>query len=201
MIRKSLVGLLAVCALSGCISTKSYVDTRMHDLTWTAVQKPAQAHTVKLDVEFYRNGERYPRADKVARGAVERALGKSGVVTLDDGSAPTALQVKLDNIADLGKAAGSGFVTGLTFGGKGSVITDGYKITIAMTRDGKVVEKSYEHALHTTIGNADPVTQAAPVTPVQGFDQVVEDAVIHFLRDAQSEGLLVLRLQPRPTLG
>lgn len=30
------------------------------------------------------------------------------------------------------------------------------------------------------------------MSPVQAFDQVVEDALIHFLRDLQAEGKLVI---------
>ena len=184
--------------LSGCISTRSYVDPKLHELNWSAVSAPAQVHAVALDVEFFRNGERFKRADKAARGAVERAFEKSGVVNLQPDGTPARIRIKLNNIADLSDAMKKGFGTGLTFGAKGTAVTDGYEITVSYDHAGKVLEKTYQHALHTTIGNADPVTPATPMAPVQAFDQVVEDAVIHFLRDAQSEGLLVMRAPPTP---
>lgn len=193
--------LVGVCLLSGCLSVRSYVDPQLHDLNWSAVKAPAQPHQISLDVEFYRNGARYARADKEVRGAVERAMQKSGVVALQGTDAPAQLHVKINNIANIGEAMKKGFGTGLTFGAKGTSVTDGYEITIVYERDGKKVEKTYKHALHTTVGNADPVTPATPMAPVQAFDQVVEDAVLHFLRDAQGDGLLVLRSQPRAHRG
>lgn len=183
--------IVVACSLSACISTRSYVDPKLHDLAWSAVKAPAQPHAGTVQVEFYRNGERFTRADAVARGAVERALQKSGVVALQS-SAPARFVVKVNNVANLAEAAKKGFGTGLTFGAKGSTITDGYEVTIRFEEGGRSLEKVYPHALHSTVGNAPPVTGATPMTPVQAFDQVVEDAVIHFLRDAQSEGVLVL---------
>ena len=192
-VRNATVALLAVGLLSGCLSTRSYVDPKLHDLNWSAVKAPAQAHAVGLDVEFFRNGERFARADKDARGAVERALQKSGVVTLQAGGTPARIRIKLNNIANVGEAVKKGFGTGLTFGAKGTSVTDGYEITVRYEHAGTALEKTYQHALHTTIGNAEPVTPATPMAPVQAFDQIVEDAVIHFLRDAQSDGVLVVR--------
>lgn len=194
---RPLAALAVASLLSGCLSTKSYVDPKLHDLSWTAVRAPAQVHAVGLEVQFFRNGERMARVDKHARGAVERALQKSGVVSLQASGAPAKLQVSVNNVADIGDAMKKGFGTGLTFGAKGSVVTDGYEITVRYERDGQVVEKRYQHALHTTVGNADPVTPATPMTPVQGFDAIVEDALMHFLRDAQADGLLVLRTSVR----
>ncbi|MGH8078690.1 MAG: hypothetical protein ACREPE_15420 [Lysobacter sp.] len=191
--RSAAVALIGVGLLSGCLSTRSYVDPKLHDLNWSAVKAPAQAHAIGLDVEFFRNGERFARADKGVRGAVERALQKSGVVALQTAGTPARIRVKINNIANIREAMKKGFGTGLTFGAKGTSVTDGYEITIGYEHNGKSLEKTYQHALHTTVGNADPVTPAAPLKPMQAFDQIVEDAVIHFLRDAQSEGVLVLR--------
>ena len=193
--------LLGVCLLSGCISTKSYVDPKLNDMSWSAIRAPAQVHEFGLQVEFFRNGERYPRADEIARGAFERALQKSGVVALQSADAGSKLRISIDNIADIGDAMKKGIGTGLTFGGKGSTVVDAYRITIAYEHDGQTLEKSYDHALHTTVGNAEPVTDATPMTPVQAFDQVIEDAVIHFLHDAQSQQLLVLQLLAVPYRG
>ena len=192
--------LLGACLLSGCISTRSYVDPKLHDLNWSAIKAPPQAHAAGLGVEFFRNGERYARADKDARGAVERALQKSGVVTLQADGSPARLSIRINNIANIGESIRKGFGTGLTFGAKGSSVTDGYEITIQYEHAGQKLEKTYQHALHSTVGNAEPITPATPMTPVQAFDQVIEDAVIHFLRDAQDQGVLVMgspRVIPR----
>lgn len=184
-------------SLTGCITPQSYVDPGLHNMTWTVVQKPASAHAINTTIEFYRNGERFTRADKQVRGAVERALAKSGVFALQGQGAPATLTVKVDNIADIGEAMKKGFGTGLTFGAKGTTVTDGYRITIVYTDANGTVEKKYEHALHTTIGRTKAPTDAAPTTPIQGFDQVIEDAVIHFIRDMQGEGKLVMHTPSR----
>jgi len=196
---RAALAVAGLCLLSGCLSTKSYLDPKLHDLSWSHVQAPARVHVVTLTTEFYRNGERFSRADKLAQGAIERALLKSGVVALPTTEAGAdTLLVKVDNLADMGDAMKKGFGTGLTFGAVGSTVTDGYEITIQYTHAGATLQKVYQHAIHTTVGNAKPVTSATPVRPVQAFDQVIEDAVLRFLPDAQSQGMLVSRSRVLP---
>jgi hypothetical protein len=184
--------LATVLTLSGCLTTQSYIDPKLHDLSWTVVKAPAQKHAVALSTEFYRNGQRMARADKQAQGAVERALDHSGVFARSV-AAPATMKVKIDNLANMAEAMKKGFGTGLTFGAAGSTVTDGYEITIDYTENGQTVTKTYQHAIHNTIGNAPPVTSATPMAPVQAFDQVVEDAIMHFVRDMQNEGKLARR--------
>lgn len=184
-------GLLTL-SLAACITPHSYVDPALHDTAWTAIKPPAQKQAVGLTIEFFRNGERLARADKTLRASLERALAKSGVVVLQPTGATATLTAKFDNIADISEAMKKGFGTGLTFGAKGSSVTDAYAITFIYDDGSGPIEKHYEHALHTTIGNAPAPTSAAPMSPVQAFDQVVEDALIHFLRDLQAEGKLVI---------
>ena len=131
------------------------------------------------------------------RDGLGRALAKSGVFALQGQGAPANLTIKIDNIADIAEAMKKGFGTGLTCGAKGPTVTDGYRITIVYADANGTIEKQYEHALHSTIGRTKPPTDAAPTTPVQAVDQVVEDALIHFIRDMQGEGKLVLHTSHR----
>jgi hypothetical protein len=86
------------------------------------------------------------------------------------------LEIVLDNVGDVGDAAGKGALTGLTFGAKGSQVTDGYVLTATCRATGKqAVTKVYRHAIHTTIGNADgPPGLVAEESVQAAFDKVVE---------------------------
>jgi hypothetical protein len=86
------------------------------------------------------------------------------------------LEVMLDNVADLGGAAGKGALTGLTFGAAGSMVTDGYVFTATFRPVGRpAVTKVYRHAIHSTIGSADgPPNLAAEPSTQAAFDKVVE---------------------------
>ena len=95
----------------------------------------------------------------------------------------------LDNVADTGDAAGKGALTGLTFGAKGSQVTDGYVFTANFQGTGKqAVTKVYRHAMHSTIGNAErPAGLTAEESPRAAFDKVVEGLVLNLLLDLQKE--------------
>ena len=84
-----------------------------------------------------------------------------------------------------------GFVTGLTFGGKGSTVTDYYEAKIELAGpDGKQI-KNYKHALVTTIGNADaPLPGVAPLKMMDAFNVVVQDIIMNFVQDMKIDGKL-----------
>ena len=86
-------------------------------------------------------------------------------------------------------ADGKGALTGLTFGAKGSQVTDGYVMTAKFQGGGRPgVTKVYRHAIHRTIGNADGPTGLVAEESLQAaFDKVVEGLVLNLLLDLQKE--------------
>lgn len=186
-----LIVLVAVL-FSGCISMKSYVDPKYGDVSYDHVNKPDEPHSLAIETEFYRNHERFKKADGELKANVERVVKATGVIIPAVGEKQSGiLRVKCNNIADLAKARAQGFGTGLTFGAAGSAISDYYEIEISLEVDGKKFEKKYEHAIHSTIGNkAPPVTGVAPTKPVEAFGLVLEDVLLEFIKEMQASGNL-----------
>lgn len=179
--------------LTGCISAKSYVDPKYGTLSYADAKKPAKPHDVKIDVEFQRNGEHLSRVDKELRTNVEKIFVNSGVVAPSANSTDISIKITCNNIADVKGAMTKGFGTGLTFGAAGSAVSDFYQVTIELKQGSTVIEKKYDHAIHTTIGNkAAPVQGVTPVKPVEAFGGVIEDVVLQFIKEMQSKNILVL---------
>ena len=186
------IGALAV-SLSGCISAKSYVDPGFGAVSYSEIKSPRNRYAMNVEVEFQRNGTHYPQADQELRSHVERTLRATGIVQPEFGGSDTTIEVVVNNIADLAAAAAKGAGTGLTFGAAGSTVTDAYEVKIVLLIDGKEIDSTYQHALHTTIGNADaPFSNVQGTTPADAFGQVVEQVVVKFVRDMQSRNILVL---------
>jgi hypothetical protein len=147
---------------------------------------------VALTVAFHRNGEPATlgtsTATKTVRGVVEKSNLFPSLLDRPQGGADQ-LDIVLDNVGDTGDAAGQGALTGLTFGAKGSKVTDGYILTAKFRGAGKPgVTKVYRHAIHSTIGNADgPAGLVAEESLRAAFDKVVEGLVLNLLLDLQKE--------------
>lgn len=179
--------------LTGCISAKSYVDPKYGAISYADAKKPGKSHEAKIDIEFQRNGEHMPRVDKELRTNVEKIFLNSGVVTPSANATDITIKITCNNIADVKGAMAKGFGAGLTFGAAGTAVTDFYQVTIELKQGGTVVEKKYDHAIHTTIGNkAAPVEGVAPVKPVEAFGGVIEDVVLQFIKEMQSKNILTL---------
>lgn len=190
-------------SLSACFSMRSYIDPGLHTLTWKDLRAPASPHAITPQVEFSVNGKRNARGESVARRSVYRALMKSGVFSVPAINAPlnpaaAVLAVKIDNVANVAEAGLKGFGTGLTLGANGTSVTDAYRITIVYRQGDTTIEKQYEHALHTTLGNEKAPVNMPAVNTAQAFEMVIEDAVMHFIRDMQGEGRLVRNDKPGP---
>jgi hypothetical protein len=179
-------------ATSGCLSIKAYVDPQLSKVGYADLLARPDPRPVSLRVEFYRNGEPATLGASTAREAVRTAVEKSKLFSslLDKPSDDVdRLEIVLDNVGDTGDAAGKGALTGLTFGAKGSQVTDGYLFTATFRAVGKqAVTKTYRHAIHSTIGNAEgPPGLVAEDSLRTAFNKVVEGLVLNLLLDLQKE--------------
>jgi len=190
--KKLLLSLMSVVALSGCISSQSYVDPSFSKATYDDVKSVKSKCQSNIIVEFQRNGELFEKANQEVRNHVERTLRATGVIVPSSEGAEFTLKVVVNNLADLGEAALKGFGTGLTFGAGGSLVTDYYEVSITYTdKSGKELTKNYKHALHTTIGNKEaPFEGVKPTTLADAFGLVVEQVLLNFITDMQQNGLL-----------
>jgi hypothetical protein len=198
-LRIVLAATLSCLALTGCISSKSFVDPSVQKLSYDDLTKKAEPLKLKLSVEFQRNGVPYPRADSTLKDNTERVLRGTGVITPAESQTVGEIKVTVNNIADTGSAAAKGFGTGLTFGLAGSTVMDAYEMTISITANGKTINRTaIKHALFTAIGNTSLPPGIESVPPNVGFGRVLEQMILRALQDMQAAGELTYSIQPQP---
>lgn len=191
--RLALVAFLAVSSIA-CVSVRSYPDPQFHKASYDTLGKFNSVMPVRLEVVFQRNGANLPKVLKQVRPMVEQTLQKSGAFSMSSDASAPLLRVTINNVADMREAAKKGFVTGLTFGGKGSTVEDFYEARIELQSGGTTVQKNYKHVLHSTVGNAAaPVQGVTAVTPAQAFAVVVQDIMLNFVQDMKSDGKISQR--------
>lgn len=185
--------LLCFAFLQGCISTHAYVDPQYHHAEYSELARPTPPYTVSVKVEFQRNGQPKPQVDAQVRADIERSLRASGVAVPYDGAgvAEGEISFVLNNIANVGADVGKGFGTGLTFGLVGSHVIDGYEMTVRFTQGSTIVQRTYQHAIVSTVGNASAPPGMKAVSLGQAVNQVIDDLVLNALKDLQAGGLLL----------
>lgn len=190
----------AVLALSGCMSTKSFVDPSVPKMAYEDLQKRPSPAVMALDTEFQRNGEPLPRVTPTFRAHVERVLAKSGLISpAGDIANGDVLKVVINNTGDQKAAAAQGIKTGMTFGAAGTTVPDGYEMTVTVTRKGKAVAQSVvKHTLYTAIGNTTLPEGVTPVSTSEGFGQIVEQMLLRSLKDLQKSGKISWQITPMP---
>ncbi|ATQ41023.1 hypothetical protein [Caulobacter mirabilis] len=159
---RALAAGFAAAALAGAAHAATYIDTGLSTLKPEDRAVVANPQPVQLLFTFKTAGAANARATKELTKKVTEVVTASGAFS-EVSEAPVAngaiLSVTIDNLIQEG-ATGKGFVTGLTFGLKGTMVSDVYVCTVEYVTgaDGAKIAKSGRHALHTTIG----VTQAPP---------------------------------------
>ena len=189
---RMLLTIVVVSLMStACVSAKSYVDPQLPRVGYADLLRRTEPRPVQVSVEFQRNGTPHAGATSIALDRVVRVLEASKIfstVGLKDEPGRDQIQVVLNNVGDIGDAVSKGIGTGLTFGAAGSMVTDGYVFTATYRPVGKAaIQKTYRHALHTTIGNASGPAGLTPMSTQEAFDKVVQDLVLNFLLDLQKE--------------
>jgi hypothetical protein len=184
---------LASClALSGCLSPRMYLDPKLGDTKLEEITKPTTPKPAQLAFEFQTKGSGNARATERLKPQVQKLVASSGLFS-DVSSTPIQggglLSVKIDNIVLTNDAASKGFVTGLTFGLAGSMVTDGYVCTFNYTPEaGAPISKTFNHALHTTIGNKEGPAGLTPFkTAQEAVDKMIEQIVMYGLKQISSD--------------
>ena len=172
---------------TGCASV--YVDTATKEVPASEMKKVADPKPVQLVFEFQTKGAPNPRATTLLKDTVAKEVADTGLFS-KVASEPTPnigmLNVTLNNVPLTDNAAGKGFVTGLTFGLAGSAVTDGYICTVSYLPAGQTtpIVKTARHAIHTTVGNANPPAgvQKAP-SMLDAVQKMTRDVVSNALKD------------------
>lgn len=189
------VFLLAASLLStGCISVKSYVDPALPKVEYAQIKPAANKYPVQLLFEFQSKDSTNFSATKALRPHFVAVLERSNLfsqVVAEQSTAERKLYVTVKNFPVTEDAMAKGFGTGLTFGLVGSLVTDGYAMDAIYQRPGRQeVRKTYRHALHSTIGNADGPAGLQPMTVQDGVNKVMEEFMLNLLHDLSKEGAI-----------
>ncbi|ANJ71015.1 hypothetical protein K6V72_07670 [Ralstonia insidiosa] len=179
--------LVGAALLTGCAST--YVDTATKLVPASEMKKVADPKPVQLVFEFQTKGAPNPRATTLLKDTVAKEVVDAGLfskVATDPTPNVSMLNVTLNNVPLTDNPGAKGFVTGLTFGLAGSAVTDGYICTVSYLPAGQAtpIVKTARHAIHTTMGNANPpagVQKAASM--LDAVQQMTRDVVSNALKD------------------
>jgi len=179
--------LAATSWLAGCAT--HYVDGTTREVPAAQMLKPAQPKPVQLLAEFQTKGVANARATEHTRKMVVDAVQGSGLFSeVKDTPVPGGgvLQVTINNVPLTDDAAAKGFITGLTFGAAGNQVTDGYICTVSYLPPGQAtpIVKTARHAIHTTLGNANPPAGAKKsATALDAVQQVTREVLSNALKD------------------
>jgi hypothetical protein len=170
--------------LTGCASF--YVDTATREVPVAQFKKAGNPKPVALSFEFQSRGAPNPRATDFLRAQVQEQVAGSGLFSAVSGGADSArLSVELNNVPlDGENAAAKGFVTGLTLGLAGNVVTDVYecKLTYLPAGQATPLVATARHAIHTSLG-----ATSAPANAVKSAN--MEEAIRTMTRQAVSTAL------------
>jgi hypothetical protein len=190
--------LLCVSAilLSGCLSAKSYIDSTLPQASRQDVAAIPHPQPVQLLYEFRTRGTANARATDESSSHVYAVAGESGLFS-EVSKAPVAdghrLTIVIDNVPITSEddAKAKGFGTGLTFGLVGTMVTDGYVCEATYTAPGlEPVKLKFNHALHTTIGNASGPPGLTGLSPREASMKLVDQLAWSVMRDLSKSGKL-----------
>ena len=190
-VRAAVLVIVLAGLTAGCLSIKSYVDPFLPQVGYGDLLPRRDVRPAVLTVAFHRNGEPASLGTSRARDEIRAVFEKSKLFSaVSDKSTDDAdrFDIVLDNRGDVGDAMAKGMLTGITFGGAGSRVTDGYVFTVKFQRaGGEPLTKVYRHAIHSTIGNAAEPQGIVPMSLSEAFSKVVEGLVLNLLFDLQKE--------------
>lgn len=169
---------------------KSYMDPGFPAISAADVSV-AEGTAYNVSYDFATNSKPKKSAAKQATKIGTAIFDKLGIISNDE-NAP-ALNININNVADLGEARKKGFGIGLTLGASGTTVVDGYEITMSYDDSNGPFSKSYEHAIHSTIGKeAAPFADVPALGLKDAFSGVLESAILTFLKDMQMDGKVAM---------
>lgn len=189
-----MLSMLMVSVLaSGCLSMQSYVDPTLPSAGFGDLKPSPSPQPLQLLFEFQTNGNGNATTTEQLRPEVMRILNESklfSTVTAGGAQQSRKLFVTMNNLFEK-DAASKGFATGLTFGLAGTTVTDRYEMNASYQVENQApVHKTYQHALHSTIGNTKGPEGLEPMKTADAFRKVFEQLLLNLLKDLSHEGLL-----------
>jgi hypothetical protein len=189
MVRAVAAGLAGSVVIAGAARAAIYVDQSLPDLKPEELAAVANPGPVQLLFQFKTKGAANARATKAVKPKVIEAVKASGLFTeVSDAPQPNGaiLSISIDDTGDTAAAARSGFVTGLTFGLKGSAVADNYEAVAdyVPSPGAAKLTKVAHHRLITTIGLTDaPPNMDKAANTNEAVFTMVRQVVSHDLND------------------
>lgn len=176
---------------AGCISATSYVDSALPKIDAVKLKPTAVKRPFQLFFEFQTNGSTNFTATKALQPHVVSVLERSNLFShvVTQGAADRKVFITVNNFPITKDAASKGFRVGLTFGLSGTMVTDGYTMDVVYRRVGEPeLKKRYNHALHTTVGNADGPPGVVGMKPGDAILKIMEELILNLLNDLIKAG-------------
>jgi hypothetical protein len=193
-------------SLAGAANAASYLDPKLTDLKPEEKVVVAKPQPVQLVFQFQTNGAANARAAKYLKKSVTETITASGAFS-EVSETPVAggaiLSITINNYGDAKAAAGSGFVTGLTFGLKGTTVVDNYTCTAEYLPGltGAKLTREVHHALITTLGATSAPEGGIKVkNATEGVMTVTKQVVSHAVNDLAGDPGFAIAAAPAPIL-
>lgn len=184
---------LMLVTVSGCFkNVVSYVDPSFQKIGFSDLRSAQSRPSVGVLVEFQRAGKSFPECTGDTRKAVIQVLQRSNLfASISSGVVGTDARMEIIINNAEGKTKGSGYVTGLTMGAIGAIAHDPYILTASYSIEERdAIKREYRHSVCSMIGGSGFGKDVKTMSVDEAFNQVVEDFVLRFLKDLQTEGVL-----------
>lgn len=179
--------------LTGCASF--YVDGSTKKVATSQFNKKPELSPVTLIFEFQTKGVANDRATDYLKERVFEQVKNSGLFSdVSTTATPDSrvLSIILNNVPVTDDAFSKGFVTGMTFGLAGSVVTDGYVCTAKYIQENgkETITKQARHALHTTLGaKSAPENAVKAASLEEALTTVTQQVISNVLNDLSYDPL------------
>ena len=187
------VGVVAVAAMTGCVSMHPYVAAGVRDVPASEYVKPNPSHAVQVMFDFQSKGVDNARATASTKQQVIDQISASQLFDkVSETPVPggALLVVTVNNVPLDDHTFAKGFATGLTLGLAGSVAGDGYIATAQYTppSPASVITKEVKHSIYTTIGNHDAPPNATPAATLdEAISTMLHQVVSNLLNDVSHD--------------
>jgi hypothetical protein len=198
--RLAFLGLLVAAgiAVGGCSPQRFYAnyyaDPKPRKTNYSEFKRPANPQPVYVVFDMYSSEGSFPEATRKLGPKVAQTLKNTRLFSTVSqvGSENMArFQISMRETALLSGEDAKSLPEGLTSGLVGSQGAIVYSFTASYQPPGKeAVKKVYPHAVHIVKGTNPVLNDSMPMTAAHAVDTIVEQVVVNFLRDLQSEGKL-----------
>ena len=191
---------MAMCSLMGLIlclslvSCASFPSKDFQKYTYEQIMPGSQKVSIDYDAKFYSLGRENAIGLTTFQSEINKVFQKSNIFSSFStgmGSGKYHLSLVLRNEGNMGLAAESGFISGLTLLVIPGYAKDEYILTVDVKKGDKILKQyQYEHYMETWI-QLFMIFMTASHSPNKVVREVIDDMLIRFLHDLVRDKILV----------